>query len=84
MLLDGSDKVLIEKLMPIFYGNENEATAFLASVKRMKSTQITALVNQLVEKKIISDLSKHRDLWSLLYDSGIYDKTESNWNQQVK
>ena len=84
LLLDGSDKVLIEKLMPIFYGNENEATAFLASVKRMKSTQITALVNQLVEKKIISDLSKHRDLWSLLYDSGIYDKTESNWNQQVK
>ena len=84
MLLNDSEQALIEKLTPIFYGNENEATVFLSSVKRMKSTQITALVNQLVEEKKISDLSKHRDLWSLLYDSGIYDKTESNWNQQVK
>lgn len=84
LLLNDSEQALIEKLTPIFYGNENEATVFLSSVKRMKSTQITALVNQLVEEKKISDLSKHRDLWSLLYDSGIYDKTESNWNQQVK
>ena len=84
LLLNDSDKELIKKLTPIFYNNENEATNFLASVKGMKSTQITALVNQLVTEKKISDLSKNRDLWSLLYEAGIYNKTESNWNQQMK
>ena len=50
----------------------------------MKPTQITDKVNQLVREKKISDMSKHRDLWKVLHDSGIYDKSESNWNQQVK
>ena len=53
-------------------------------IQGMKATQITAKVNQLVVEKKISDMSQHRDLWTVLHDCGLYDKSESNWNQQVK
>ena len=75
---------VVERLKPIFYGSEEEAKAFLESIHGMKATQIIAKVNQLVADKKISDLSKHRDLWSVLNESKIYKRTESNWNQQVK
>ena len=75
---------VVEKLKPIFYGQIEDAKAFLVSIQGMKPTQITDKVNQLVSDKKISDMSKHRDLWKVLHDCGIYDKSESNWNQQVK
>lgn len=71
-------------LKPMFYGNENDVIEFLASIQDMKPTQITDKVKQLVKAKKISELSKNRDLWKVLHDCGIYPRSESNWNQQVK
>ena len=82
--LDEQQQDVVEKLKPMFYGQLEDAKAFLVSIQGMKPTQITDKVNQLVREKKISDMSKHRDLWKVLHDSGIYDKSESNWNQQVK
>ena len=82
--LDEQQQDVVDKLKPIFYGQIEDAKAFLVSIQGMKPTQITDKVNQLVSEKKISDMSKHRDLWKVLHDSGIYDKSESNWNQQVK
>ena len=82
--LDEQQQDVVEKLKPMFYGQLEDAKAFLVSIQGMKPTQITDKVNQLVREKKISDMSKHRDLWKVLHDCGIYDKSESNWNQQVK
>lgn len=82
--LDELQQGVVEKLRPMFYGQIEDAKAFLVSIQGMKPTQITDKVNQLVGDKKISDMSKHRDLWKVLHDCGIYDKSESNWNQQVK
>ena len=82
--LDEQQQDVVEKLKPMFYGQIEDAKTFLVSIQGMKPTQITDKVNQLVSDKKISDMSKHRDLWKVLHDCGIYDKSESNWNQQVK
>ena len=75
---------IVEQLKPIFFGIEEEARAFLESIRGMKPTLITDKVNQLVDEKKISNLSKHRDLWKILSDNGLYNRSESNWNQQVR
>ena len=82
--LDEQQQDVVEKLKPMFYGQLEDAKAFLVSIQGMKPTQITDKVKQLVSDKKISDMSMHRDLWKVLHDCGIYDKSESNWNQQVK
>lgn len=82
--LNDQQQDVVEKLKPMFYGQVEDAKTFLVSIQGMKSTQITDKVNQLVREKKISDMSKHRDLWKVLHDCGIYDKSESNWNMQVK
>ena len=82
--LDEQQQDVVEKLKPMFYGQIEDAKDFLMSIQGMKPTQITDKVNQLVSEKKISDLSKHRDLWKVLHDCGIYKRTESNWNQQVR
>lgn len=81
---DEQQSAIVKQLKPIFYGSEKEAEAFLQSIQGMKPKQITDRVSQLVMEKKISDLSKHRDLWKVLHDNGLYDKTESNWNMQVR
>lgn len=82
--LDEEQQDIADKLKPMFFGQIEDAKAFLISIQGMKPTQITDKVNQLVSEKKISEMSKHRDLWKVLHDCGIYDKSESNWNQQVK
>ena len=74
---------LVDKLKPIFYENEQEVKDFLAGIKGMKPKEITAKVNQLVKEGKISKFSCHRDLWKVLHDNGLYDRSESNWNMQV-
>lgn len=81
---DEKQQDVMDKLKPIFFGQIEDARDFLVSIQGMKSKQIIEKVNQLVSEKKISDMSKHRDLWKVLHDCGIYDKSESNWNQQVK
>ncbi len=82
--LDEQQYDVVERLRPMFFGQIDDAKAFLVSIQGMKPTQIIDKVNQLVQAKKISEMSKHRDLWKVLHDCGIYDKSESNWNQQVK
>lgn len=82
--LDEQQQDVVEKLKPMFYGQAEDAKAFLVSIQGMKATQITDKVNQLVADNKISELSKHRDLWKVLHDCGIYERSESNWNMQVK
>ncbi|MCR5641948.1 MAG: hypothetical protein K6G32_01225 [Prevotella sp.] len=82
--LNDQQQDVVEKLKPMFYGQVEDAKTFLVSIQGMKPTQITDKVNQLVREKKISDMSKHRDLWKVLHDCSIYDKSESNWNMQVK
>ena len=75
---------VIDRLKPMFYGDAENAKAFLQSIQGMKPTQITEKVNHLVGERKISDMSKHRDLWKVLRDCGIYDKSETNWNRQIR
>ena len=82
--LGEKDEAVVNLLKPMFFGSEEEAKAFLVSIQGMKATQITDKVNQLVSEKKISDMSKHRDLWKVLHDCGVYERSESNWNMQVK
>lgn len=85
--LDGGSfcmEEVTEQLLPIFYNNKAAVRDFLSNCLRMKSTQITEMVNRLVKDRVISDQSKGRDLWQVLHDYGIYTKTESNWNMRVK
>lgn len=84
LCLDDQQQEIADKLKPIFFGNEEKVKDFLFSIRGMKATQITNKVNQLVKENNISELSCKRDLWTVLHDYGLYDKSESNWNQQVK
>ncbi len=83
VLSPDEDKLLVQ-LSPMFYGSEDNAKAFLASIQGMKGKQITDMVNVMINEKKLSELSCHRDLYTVLHDAGIYDKSESNWNMQVK
>ena len=81
---DDEQPDVIDRLTPMFYGDAENAKTFLQSIRGMKPTQITEKVNQLVGERKISDMSKHRDLWKVLSDCGIYDKSETNWNRQIR
>lgn len=76
-------KEIVDKLMPIFFDDDTEASNFLSDIQGMKPKQITNRVNQLLNDKIISKLSCKRNLWKILHDNGLYEKSESNWNSQV-
>lgn len=75
---------IIAELKPIFFGDEEDAKRFHDTIQGMKPKEITGLVNQWVAEGKISDLSKKRPLWSVLYEYGIYQKSEQNWNDQIK
>lgn len=77
------EDMIVELLLPIFYGIEKDVRDFLEKVKELEDTQITALVREWVELKKISDQSKRRKLWSVLHAARLYRSTESNWNDQV-
>ena len=77
------DNIIIQ-LKPMFFGNEDEVKDFLINIKGMKPKNITDVVNRLVDEKKLSELSCHRELYKVLYDNGIYTKSESNWNMQVR
>lgn len=76
-------KEIVAKLSPIFFNDEAEVSSFLSEIQGMKPKQITDLVNQLVSARKISEMSRKRELWAVLHEYGLYDKSESNWNSQV-
>ena len=75
---------LIERICPIFYNDINEAKSFANKIRGMKPTQITELVKDLRTRNVISEMSCHHDLWNILYEAGLYTRTESNWNERIK
>ena len=75
---------LAAQLAPIFFGDVAAAGNFLRTIRQAKPTQITALVRELVKTNVISEMSCHRDLWSILHAAGLYSPSESNWNQQLR
>ena len=81
---DEADENIVEKMKPMFYGNEVDTRAFLKSIMGAEPTQITDLVRKMVAEKKLSDISCRRPLWQVLHDYGIYEKSESNWNMQIK
>ena len=74
-----------EKLSPIFYNNEENVRQFLKEINGMSANDITDLVNLWVQDKRISDYgySRKGELWAILYDEGLYDKSRQNWNRRV-
>ena len=84
IVLSPGEDALLAQLLPMFYGSEDNAKTFLGSIQGMKGKQITDMVNMMIAEKKLSELSCHRDLYTVLHDAGIYDKSESNWNMQVR
>lgn len=82
--MTAEEDAIVMQLLPMFYGNEDNAKEFIGSIQGMKGKQITDMVNMLITEKKLSELSCHRDLYKVLHNAGIYDKSESNWNMQVK
>jgi hypothetical protein len=86
-ILDGgsfSMEEVTEQLLPIFYNDRVAVRDFLSNCLNRKPQEITKQVYELVQKRVISDISAHRPLWQVLHDYDIYEKTESNWNDQLK
>ena len=83
-LIDERLEELSAKLLPMFYNDAREVRKFLIDALGMTPMQITEKVNELVRRRKISDMSKRRPLWKALSEYNIYDKSESNWNQQVE
>lgn len=79
-----NNETLLEKLMPIFYGNKEQAEVYIKKFKNItndvEKVQYTA---QLVNENTISEMSCHRDLYSILHDHRLYNKSESNWNKVI-
>jgi hypothetical protein len=84
IVLSPEEDALLVQLQPMLYGSEDNAKTFLGSIQGMKGKQITDMVNMMIAEKKLSELSCHRDLYMGLHDAGIYDKSESNWNMQVR
>ncbi|MBO4463756.1 MAG: hypothetical protein J5797_06125 [Prevotella sp.] len=76
---------VVERLKPIFYNDEENVRTFLKEIAGMKAKDITELVNSWVKAKRISDYGNSRkgDLWEILTDAKLYDRTLQNWCRRV-
>ena len=72
-----------ELLLPIFKGNRENLQQFFAEVKGAAPTRITANVNVWIEDGRICKMNM-KNLWRILKEKGIYNRTYQNWNTQVK
>ena len=71
-------------LIMCFKGNSGKALKFLKEIRCMIDSEKTDLVNRLVRNGDISNRYKHRKLWEVLRKNGLYNKSESNWNMNIK
>ncbi len=78
-------EALLERLMPIFYNNEDDARRFLKEITGMAPGDVTDLVNTWVREKRISNYGNSRKgvLWEILKDAGLYTKSRQNWCRRV-
>mgnify|MGYP003528186255 FL=1 len=79
-----NNKTLLEELTPIFYGNKEQAEDYIKKIKNItKDVEKIRYTAQLVHENTISEMSCHRDLYSILHDHWLYNKSESNWNKVI-
>ena len=78
------DEDWIDQIVPCFMGVKANALEFVSMARNMKPIQITALVNAWLVEKKISTISYRRALWKPLHDHGLYPRSESCWNDQVR
>ena len=74
---------LIQRLLPVFKGSEENVQRFLTAIRDAKPTKITAVVNEWVAQKLIDPRLRHKRLWEALNQNGLYCKSVANWNSQV-
>ena len=79
----GSDLVC-EDLLPIFLNDDEAAAQFMKAVAKMEPVAMTDYVNRLVASGRIAKRFRHRRLWRVLNDCGLYALSESTWNRYVK
>lgn len=77
------DEEWIDEIVSCFFGIKENALEFVRMARNLKPKQITDLVNGWLVNHKISDKSFKRDLWKPLHEHGIYNHTETNWNNQV-
>lgn len=83
-VIDDDVTSIVKELLPVFYGDRLEAESFLKKIHGAKGPQITAIVNELLRERKISEISCYKTLWEILCRNGYYDKSLSNWNSQIK
>ena len=78
------DPGLVERLAPIFHDNPAQAENFIIAARHMTPPEITAHVNLLVKRRIISRRQCRRPLYRILHEAAIYPCSESNWNKMIR
>ena len=79
-----NNETLLEELTPIFYGNKEQTEDYIQKIKNItKDVEKIRYTAKLVNENTISEMSCHRDLYSILHDHRLYNKSESNWNKVI-
>lgn len=77
-----NDDEIIKDLTPCFYGNEDDAKAFLHRIRAVKvDKDKPAIAKRFLEQKKLSESSARSVLHEKLTKFGLYGKTVGNWNQ---
>lgn len=79
-----TNETMVELFSTVMYGDEQNAKAFIESVKGRSDVEITDLVAQYVSENKISIQSCRRKLWRLLHAYKLYNGTESNFNTAMR
>ena len=79
-----TNETMVELFSTVMYGDEQNAKAFIESVKGRNDAEITDLVAQWVSENKISIQSCRRKLWRLLHAYKLYNGTESNFNTAMR
>ena len=74
---------LVQRLLPVFKGSEENVRTFLKTIDGADPTDITRLVNNGVRKGDINPDCKNKNLWQVLHDYDYYTKSLANWNDQI-
>ena len=78
------NKMIIELLSHLMYGEVKIASSFLEKIRFMQDSEITDVVAEWVKENKISPKSCRRDLWRILHAAKLYEGTESNYNTAMR
>lgn len=73
----------LDNLAGIFCGDIDKAKAFIKEVHVMTDVEIVERVAKGIKNKEIINSLSHRPLWTILNKSGLYKRSETNWNDQL-